>query len=105
MNDQTTLRWGFSQKSIVYCILAIAHASLVFWLWFAAFILDDQIVNARYWLVIAWGWFGWLLVLVPRVRREPKLVVPTMLICAGLFVPCVSAIYSFTIWAVGRFTS
>ena len=100
MNDSATVRLKFPIRSIVYCVLAIAHAALVFLLWYAAMFLDNRMVGTTLWLVLAWTWLLWLPVLIPRARREAKLVVPTLLVCVGLMIPCISTIYTFTVWTL-----
>ena len=102
MNQRTTA-WPFSRTSSVLCALATAHALVVLIVWVAAFIFDAQVVNARVWLAAAWIWAVWLFVLGWRLKRDTKLIVATLVICVALFVPSVSTIYSFTIWAIEGF--
>jgi hypothetical protein len=87
--------------TIGFCVLAIAHAALVFSLWYAAIFLDKHVISATHWLVVGWSWLLWFRVLVPRIRGEAKLVIPAILVCVGLIVPCVSTIYTFTVWTFG----
>jgi hypothetical protein len=103
MNDTGPQVLGFSKRSFVYCALAIAHALLVFVIWYVAFALDRPVINARYWLAFAWLWLAWLFVLTPRIAREKKLVLPTIGLSIALLVPCASTIYSFTAWLVQDF--
>jgi hypothetical protein len=87
-------------RSIIYCVLAIAHAALVFMFWYAAMLLDNPVIDTTLWLVMGWTWLVWLAVLVPRARREAKLMFPTLLAGVGIMIPCISTIYTFTVWAL-----
>ena len=45
-------------------LLAVAHASLAFHVWFCAFELDLVVIPVRLWLLLAWSWAGWPVILV-----------------------------------------
>lgn len=101
--NQQTMAWPFSRTTSILCALTTAHAALILLVWIAAFVFDAQVINARVWLVGAWAWALWLFVLALRFKQDTKLIVATVAVCAALFVPSVSTIYSFTMWAIGGF--
>lgn len=101
MNTRTV--WPFSRTSSILCALAAIHALLVLLVWIATFVYDAPMINARVWLVVAWLWVVWIFVLAPRLRQDAKLVIATAVVCAVLYVPSASTIYSFTIWAINGF--
>jgi hypothetical protein len=84
----------------VCCALAIAHAALVFWFWYAAMFLDKHLIDTTPWLMMGWSWLFWVAVLAPRARHEAKLVFPTLLAGLGFMIPCISTIYTFSVWAL-----
>ncbi|MBI2313086.1 MAG: hypothetical protein HYU77_11355 [Betaproteobacteria bacterium] len=102
MNTRT-VSWPFSRASSILCALAATHALLILLAWLAAFVFDAPVINARIWLVIAWLWIVWIFVLAPRLKRDAKLIIATAVICAAIFWPTASTIYSFTIWAISGF--
>jgi hypothetical protein len=53
----------------VLTLLAVAHASLAFYLWLCAFDVNLVIIPARLWEVLAWSWVGWPVLLVVRGGR------------------------------------
>lgn len=103
MNTQAAASWPFSRTSSILCALAATHALFILFAWLAAFVLDAPVINARVWLIVAWLWLVWVFVLIPRLKRDAKLAIWTIVICAALFVPSASTIYSFTSWAINGF--
>ena len=48
-------------------LLAIAHALLVFYLWFCAFDLEFVLLpGVRLWIPLAWSWAAWPVLMVVR---------------------------------------
>jgi len=93
----------FSRGSLVLSGIAIAHAVLVLIIWFAGIVLDWPMFNARLWLIFAWLWTVWLLVLSWRAKHDAKLVLITILICVALILPSFTTIYVFTAWWIQGF--
>jgi hypothetical protein len=83
--------------------IVIAHASLVFLLWAAAFYFNFAVVSARVWLVFSWLWLIWPLVLLAHPSRSASRVLMPSFIGLGLLAPCLSTIWSFTVWAIAGF--
>jgi len=51
-------------------LLAIAHASLAFYLWLCAFELDLVLAPVRIWVALAWSWATWPVLMVVASRRS-----------------------------------
>ena len=45
-------------------LLAVGHALLVFVLWLLMFYTSVELLSARWWLVFAWLWAAWPVVLL-----------------------------------------
>jgi len=82
---------------------AIVHAFVVALLWVGEFYFDISILPGRFWLVLAWLWLIWPVVLLLHPDRSPKRVFVPCLVGLALLAPCLSTVWSFTAWAFGGF--
>ena len=82
---------------------AIVHALLVVLLWVGQFYFDVSILPGRVWLVLAWSWLIWPVVLLLHPDRSPMRVFMPCLVGLALLAPCLSTVWSFTAWAFGGF--
>ena len=53
----------------LFALLAVAHASLAFYLWLCAFDVN-LVLTVRVWVALAWLWVAWPLLLVARGIRS-----------------------------------
>ena len=84
-------------------VVAIVHALLVALSWAGEFYFDLTILPGRVWLVLAWLWLTWPLVLLLHPDRSPMRVFVPCLISFALLAPCLSTVWTFTVWAIGGF--
>jgi hypothetical protein len=84
-------------------ILCIAHALIVSGIWYALFILDEDVVTVRTWIVLAVLWPFWIISIAfpGKVRRLQWLA--TLVACAIVLSPTFSTFYSFVVWKAGGF--
>lgn len=84
-------------------VVAIVHALLVALLWVGEFYFDVTVLPARVWLVLAWSWLIWPVALLLHPDRSPLRVFVPCLIGIALLAPCLSTVWTFTVWAIGGF--
>jgi hypothetical protein len=82
---------------------AVVHALVVLAFWAAEFIADLHVISARWWLALAWLWLIWPVVLAFHPARTWKSVAIALGVGIALLLPCVSTIYTFTVWAIEGF--
>jgi len=80
---------------------AIVHALLVALIWVGEFYFDISILPSRVWLVLAWLWLIWPVVLFFHPDRSPLRVFVPCLVGLVLLAPCLSTVWPFTAWAIG----
>ena len=59
-----------SSRLRLLALLAVAHAALAFYVWFCASELDLVVTPVRLWVVLAWSWAGWPLVLAAAAQSR-----------------------------------
>ena len=89
----------------VLAVVAVFHAALIVLIWLGAFYFDLAVVSSRAWMVFSWLWLIWPLVLLLHPDRSPLRILVPCLIGIAMLAPCLSTLWSFTIWAIGGFAS
>jgi hypothetical protein len=92
-----------SAAFLALAVAAVLHALLVALLWVGEFYFDISIVPARAWLVLAWAWLIWPVVLLLHPDRSLSRVLIPCFIGVALLGPCLSTIWSVTAWAIVGF--
>src|SRR5215831_6431294 len=82
---------------------ALAHAIFVTSWWWAAMYPHIVPFSVRVWVVVAWLWLVWPLLLLVRRREASRFASVAVLIGAGIIVPCVPTIFTFTAWSINGF--
>ena len=84
-------------------LLAICHASVVLLLWVGVFNADLQLISERSWLILAWLWLAWPLLLALHPARSLRRVSVPLIIGTVLLIPCAPTMFALTVWAIGGF--
>jgi hypothetical protein len=84
-------------------LLAVGHAFLVLFVWWAMFYVNVELFSARAWLVGAWLWAVWPFILVLHPARSLLRVSIALGIGALMLAPCAPTIFAFTVWAISGF--
>lgn len=84
-------------------LLAIGHALAVFILWWLAMKMDQTLVPAALWLILAWVWVIWPFVLAAQIRRAPIRTLTALGMSALLLAPCAPTVFAFTAWTISGF--
>jgi hypothetical protein len=91
------------RKQLLIAVGAIVHALLVTAWWWAAIHANVAVVSGRVWLVAAWGWLIWPVVLLVARAQASRLTVGSVVVGAVVIVPTLPTIYAFTAWSIGGF--
>jgi hypothetical protein len=97
---------AFIETFNCYCamaILAVAHALTVLFIWLAMFKFNSDWVSGKTWVVFAWFWLVWPLILALHPARSTRRLVIPLGISILLFLPCAPTIAAFTAWSIGGF--
>jgi hypothetical protein len=97
----STLFFSFGIRLLA--LLSVSHAALVLVIWWGMSNADFLPLSGRAWLILAWLWLAWPLILGLHQARSPLLVLIPSVVGALLLAPCVPTIFAFTIWAVRGF--
>jgi hypothetical protein len=84
-------------------LLSIAHAAMVLVDWWGVHYAHFSIFFGRTWLVLAWLWLAWPLILGLHPVRSVSLALVPSAIGGLLLAPCVPTIFALTIWSVRGF--
>jgi hypothetical protein len=88
---------GLLRLGRLMALLPVSHAALILLVWLLDF------YNPRWWLVTAWLWIAWPVVLVLCPTRRLLWPWVGLGIGASLLYPCVLTIFAFTAWTFGGF--
>jgi hypothetical protein len=80
----------------------LVHAAVIAGLWWLMLYADVEVIPGTYWVVLAWAWFVWPVV-VFAWRQASRLTVAALVVGALIMVPCASTIYTFTAWSINGF--
>ena len=86
-----------------FALACIGHALIVFALWAAMFWANAEFVPVRPWLVLAWLWLAWPVVLALHPERSFLRVIVPVAIGLVAFAPCATTVFAFTVWLTRGF--
>jgi hypothetical protein len=81
---------------------ALVHAAVIAASWWLMFYADVDVIPGKVWVVLAWAWLVWPVVVVVW-RQASRLTVAALGLGILIMVPCASTIYTFTAWSIGGF--
>jgi hypothetical protein len=82
---------------------ALVHAMFVTIAWAAAMYWDVRIVSGIAWIVVAWLWLAWPLLLFAMNAQSSRLTLAAVVTGALLLVPTAPEVYAFTVWSIRGF--
>ena len=68
----TSITNSASSRLRLLALLAVAHASLALYVWFCASELDLVVTPVRLWVVLAWSWAGWPVLLAAAAQSSGR---------------------------------
>ena len=71
--------------------------------WVALFIADRNLVPVKIWLALFWLWFVWPAALLLSPGHSFRQAAMPIAVGAAILAPCVSVIYTFSVWAIQGF--
>jgi len=93
---------GVSMSKVVIAG-ALVHAVCVTLLWVAAMHWDTRVVSGPVWVVLAWTWLLWPILLLSTSARSSRHAIAAVVVGAVALAPTAGEIYAFTVWTVGGF--
>jgi hypothetical protein len=95
-----------SAPNAIFRYLAVGtvlHAALIALLWVGDFYFEVWEMPGRVWLLLSWLWLAWPILLLLHPGRSPIRVLLPTFVGLALLAPCLTTIWSFTVWSIGGF--
>src|SRR5947209_1297241 len=83
--------------------VAIVHSAVILGLWLEAHGSDSFLIPPFLWVLLAWLWFGWPILLALHRGRSLWRVMLPVLIGLVMLAPCLLTLLTFTAWSISNF--